>query len=114
MDLALAELVIRQRFEVLRRALRCPDALLTRALAHPDGEVVKQVLTEGASARVVVEAAAWALSDPRWDVRAAAARALEIGGGAGERALLEAAAQRETDPLAHQALVQAAKALEAR
>lgn len=90
------------------------DALLTRALAHPDGEVVKQVLTEGASARVVVEAAAWALSDPRWDVRAAAARALEIGGGAGERALLEAAAQRETDPLAHQALVQAAKALEAR
>ncbi|MCU0695427.1 MAG: HEAT repeat domain-containing protein [Myxococcaceae bacterium] len=90
------------------------DALLTRALAHPDGEVVKQVLTEGASSRAVVEAAAWALSDPRWDVRAAAARTLEVGGGPEHVELLEAAAQREADPLAHQALLTARTALGAR
>ncbi|MDX2011188.1 MAG: PBS lyase, partial [Myxococcaceae bacterium] len=90
------------------------DALLTRALAHPDGEVVKQVLTEGASSRAVVEAAAWALSDPRWDVRAAAARTLEVGGGPEHVELLTAAARSEADPLAHQALLAAIKSLGAR
>lgn len=87
------------------------DGLLTRALAHSDGEVVKQVLTEGASSRAVVEAAAWALADPRWDVRAAAARTLEVGGGAEHVELLKAAAQKEEDPLAHQALVAALASL---
>ncbi|MCA2979918.1 MAG: PBS lyase, partial [Myxococcaceae bacterium] len=90
------------------------DALLTGALAHPDGEVVKQALAAGASSRAVVAAAAGALAHPRWDVRAEAARALAAGGGAEHLPALRAAAGREVEPLAHQALVAALKALEAR
>jgi HEAT repeat protein len=90
------------------------DAALERAATHPDGEVVKQVLLEGASSLAVVRRAAALLGDPRWDVRVAAAQALSVGGGSEHLAALEDAAAREAEPLVHQALVAAIATLKAR
>lgn len=90
------------------------EATLARIAAHPDGEVVKQVLHEGASSTAVLAQAVKALDDPRWDVRGAAAQALAVGGGAGHLAALEVASERETDALAHEAISRALAALKAR
>lgn len=90
------------------------DATLARIVAHPDGEVVKQVLHEGASSTAVIAQAVKALNDPRWDVRGAAAQALAVGGGVEHLAALEVAIERETDALAHEAISRALAALKAR
>ncbi|MBL8924356.1 MAG: HEAT repeat domain-containing protein [Myxococcaceae bacterium] len=90
------------------------DAVLERATAHPDGEVVKQVLQEGASSVAVVRRAAALLGDPRWDVRVAAAQALAVSGAREHLAPLEEAAAREAEALVHQALVAAIASLKAR
>ncbi|MDP3503596.1 MAG: HEAT repeat domain-containing protein [Myxococcales bacterium] len=90
------------------------DATLARIAAHPDGEVVKQVLQEGASSTAVLAQAVKALNDPRWDVRGAAAEALAVGGGVEHLAALEIASERETDALAHEAISRALAALKAR
>ncbi len=90
------------------------EATLARVAGHPDGEVVKQVLAEGASSAAVLAAAVRSLSDTRWDVRVAAAQALAIGGGREHLGPLATARDRETDPLAYEALVKALAALESR
>jgi len=90
------------------------EAALARMAAHADGEVVKQVLHEGASSNAVLAQAVKALDDPRWDVRVAAAQALAVGGGAGHVSALEVASDRESDALAHEAIVTALAALKAR
>lgn len=90
------------------------EAALARIAAHADGEVVKQVLREGASSNAVLAQAVKALDDPRWDVRVAAAQALAVGGGAGHVSALEVASDRETDALAHEEIVKALAALKAR
>lgn len=90
------------------------DAVLERAAAHPDGEVVKQVLQEGASSPTVVRRAAALLGDPRWDVRVAAAQALAVSGAREHLAPLEEAAAREAEALVHQTLVAAIATLKAR
>jgi HEAT repeat protein len=89
-------------------------AVLAKVAGHPDSEVVKQVLTEGASKPEVIEAAVRALEDPRWDVRAAAAQALAVSGGAAHVEALRTARDREADPLAYEALGLALSAIEAR
>jgi HEAT repeat protein len=90
------------------------ESTLARIAAHPDGEVVKQVLQEGASSNAVLAQALTSLVDPRWDVRVAAALALSVGGGAEHVTALERASERETDSLAHDAITTALKALKAR
>ena len=90
------------------------DASLARMVTHADGEVVKQVLQEGASSNAVLTQAVKALDDPRWDVRVAAAQALGVGGGAGHLSALEVASDRETDALAHEAIIKALAAVKAR
>ena len=54
------------------------------------------------------------LSHARWDVRVEAARVLSVSGGPAARPLLEAAAAKEADPLAHEVLGAALLALSAR
>lgn len=90
------------------------EATLARLAAHADAEVVKLVLQEGASSPAVVAQAVRALADARWDVRVAAAQALAVGAGAAQRAALQVAVDRETDALAHEALVRALEAVSAR
>ncbi len=90
------------------------EATLVRIAGHPDGEVVKQVLLEGAASNVVLAQAVKSLDDPRWDVRVAAAQALAVGGGVAHLSALEVARDRETDALAHEAIATALAALQAR
>ncbi len=91
------------------------DAQLGRVAAHPDGEVVKQVLHEGCAFPSVLVQAVRSLADPRWDVRVAAAQALQVSGTASQHLpSLEAARAKETDPLADDALLAAIETLKAR
>jgi HEAT repeat protein len=83
----------------LGRADWLDGALLARAAAHPDPEVVKEALTAGAHLPGAEALAAGLLSHGRWDVRAAAARLLTAQGGAGAMAAVEGALGRETDGL---------------
>lgn len=90
------------------------DETVARVASHPDGEVVKQVLQEGAASKAVLAQALRALEDPRWDVRAAAAQALAVGAGPEVLDALKRARARESDALADQALARAIAALGAR
>jgi hypothetical protein len=62
----------------------------------------------------VVEAAVSLLSDARWDVRVAAARALEVSGARANRDAVRIAIERESDALALAALLTTERALGAR
>lgn len=87
------------------------DDTLSRLARHPDGEVVKLVLGEAAWAAVVIDEARRALTDPRWDVRIAAARALGVGGDGTHLTDLTRARATESEPLADEALARAIEAL---
>ncbi len=90
------------------------EDVLRRACAHPDAEVVKEALAAGAVRPEGVALALGLLRDPRWDVRAAAARVLGTSGGAQARAEVEAALTTEKDPLVHDALTDARERLRGR
>ena len=96
-------------------ALGAADAaVLERALGHQDPEVLKVALACGAHEPGVAERALALLAHQDWDVRAAAARALAAGSGRPALLPLHQALEREHDPMAREALAQAARALGAR
>ncbi|MDQ3263403.1 MAG: PBS lyase, partial [Myxococcota bacterium] len=97
--------------------------LLWTASRHADPEVVKEVLAGAASLVEGERLALSLLADPRWDVRAAAARALgsagtgslgSAGSSAGSGSALaqvRAALNTEADPLVRQCLAETARVL---
>lgn len=88
--------------------------LVWTASRHPDPEVVKEVLQGTASLAEGERLALSLLAHPRWDVRAAAARALGSGGSKGSSAALEqvrTALNTEADPLVRQCLAETARVL---
>jgi HEAT repeat protein len=89
-------------------------AALARALAHADSEVVKEALAAAPSVPGAATAILRVAEHARWDVRAAAARAL---GATGDRAVIEALqklAAKENDRIAAAAFAQAIQSLAAR
>ncbi|MBK7861748.1 MAG: hypothetical protein IPJ65_24655 [Archangiaceae bacterium] len=82
-----------------------------RALGHADPEVVKAALALFAERPGTAVAAIALLQHPRWDVRAAAARALEVAGTAAAVAALRHALAREQDAMARQIIAAAAARL---
>ncbi len=72
------------------------------------------MLNDGASRAVVVVGAAQALANPDWDVRLAAAQALQVSGTRAQLPVIEAALHRETDALTHAALLTAQAMVTAR
>ncbi len=87
---------------------------LERALGHADPEVVKEALAAApavsGSSRVVLAVA----GHPRWDVRAAAARALAAAGDRSVLAELQSLAASEADRIAAAAFADAIRALSSR
>jgi len=91
---------------------RLDDALLLRAAAHPDAEVLKLAFTLGADRPLLLEKALAGLHHPRWDVRVAAARLLAVSAGKEALAPLQDAVARETaDGVAHELLQDAVETL---
>jgi HEAT repeat protein len=91
----------------LARMKKLSARLRQSAIRHRDPEVVKEALLAGAGPEGVSTALEF-LSHERWDVRAAAARALSGSGRADVVPWLRSALERETDPLAREALAEAA------
>jgi HEAT repeat protein len=91
----------------LARMKKLSPRLWRSAIRHRDPEVVKEALLAGAGPEGVSTALEF-LSHERWDVRAAAARALSASGRADVGPSLRSALERETDPLAREALAEAA------
>ena len=89
-------------------------AVLLQALGHAGAEVVRRAFELGAELPELVPHAEAALTHPRWDVRAAAARLLEVAGGAASLDPLRDALERETDDVARELLAQAVRAVAAR
>jgi len=85
--------------------------LLWSAARHPDPEVVKEVLAGAASTPQGEPLALSLLGHARWDVRAAAARALGTSGSSGSVGQVRAALATEADPLVRQALAETARVL---
>ncbi|MHB8876581.1 MAG: HEAT repeat domain-containing protein [Myxococcaceae bacterium] len=90
---------------------RFSPATFLKAVGHPDPEVVKEALLAGATLTEGVELAVSLLEHRRWDLRAAAARLLGASGGSDCRLAVEAALVKEPDPLAREALTEAAALL---
>jgi hypothetical protein len=80
------------------------DEVLARAAAPGDPEVLKRVLTLAADRPAVVALAQASLAHPRWDVRVAAGQVLVVSGGPAGLAAVRAAAAREPDASAREAL----------
>jgi len=80
------------------------DAKAAVALQHADSEVVKAALTLLADRPMCAAHATRLLLHARWDVRAAAARALEVTGSAVALAAVREAAAREPDVMARSIL----------
>lgn len=85
--------------------------LLSRGVAHPDPEVVKEALAAGAHLPMAAALARGLLAHGRWDVRVAAARLLTWEGGPGALAAVEGALSRETDGMVRGVLEQARQVL---
>jgi HEAT repeat protein len=90
------------------------DELLLRALEHPGAEVTRRVFELGAFVPDVVSRAKTALGHPRWDVRAAAARLIEVACPADCADELRDALERETDDVTRERLAAALRAVQAR
>ena len=88
--------------------------LLLHALEHPGAEVTRRVFELGADFPDVVSRAKAALGHPRWDVRAAAARLLEVACPDDCVEGLRDALERETDDVARERLDAALRAVQAR
>lgn len=95
----------------LARLGRLSPATFLKAVGHSDAEVVKEALSAGATLPEGVELAVSLLEHRRWDLRAAAARLLGSSGGSDCRLAVEAALVKESDPLAREALAEAAALL---
>jgi len=91
----------------LARMKKLSPLLWQSAIRHRDPEVVKEALLAGAGPEGVSTALEF-LSHERWDVRAAAARALSAAGRPDIGPALRSALERETDPLAREAMAEAA------
>ncbi|HYR56653.1 MAG TPA: HEAT repeat domain-containing protein, partial [Myxococcaceae bacterium] len=91
----------------LARMKKLSPPLWQSAIRHRDPEVVKEALLAGAGPEGVSTALEF-LSHERWDVRAAAARALSAAGRTDVGPALHSALERETDPLAREAMAEAA------
>jgi len=94
----------------LARMKKLSPLLWQGAIRHRDPEVVKEALLAGAGPEGVSKALEL-LSHERWDLRAAAARALAASGRADVAPRLRSALERETDPLAREAMAEAATKL---
>ncbi len=81
------------------------------AISHRDPEVIKEALLAAPTNPECAAAAVELLAHDRWDVRAAAARALSASHRPDLRLLLSAALERETEALAREALAEACNAL---
>jgi HEAT repeat protein len=90
------------------------DEMAALALGHADPEVVKAALSLLAGAPRCASAAPRLLQHPRWDVRAAAARALEVAGSAEALEALKGALLREHDGMTRQIIAAAAERLSQR
>jgi len=86
------------------------DDLLRSAADHRDPEVVKEALLAAATRPSGLPLAVGLLAHPRWDVRAAAARALAASGNSDCLSAIRSALEREQDPLAGEALSEALEA----
>jgi HEAT repeat protein len=80
---------------------------LQRAGAHADPDVLLEALQQAADVPAVIAVATVALTHPRWDLRAAAARVLSIAAGAEVAPALRRARSTEADEVAQTALDEA-------
>lgn len=85
--------------------------LLVRALEHPGAEVTRRVFELGAESPEIVARAQAALAHPRWDVRAAAARLLEVSCPEDCLDALRDALERELDDVVRERLEAALRAV---
>ncbi len=96
-------------------ALSTLGALTARAaataVAHPDADVARAALLYSSGREFGLALAEDGLSDRRWDVRAAAARALATAGHREGLVPLHLAIEHESNPLTRDVLLEAAKAL---
>lgn len=91
----------------LSRLGQVTGIVLERATAHPDPEVAREAVLVGAAVAEGVPLALRMLSHARWDVRAAAARALAASAGAEVLPEVDGALAAESDPLVREALADA-------
>ncbi|HEY3447146.1 MAG TPA: HEAT repeat domain-containing protein [Myxococcales bacterium] len=98
----------------LSRLSAATPALLARAVAHPDPEVVKEAVAAAEALPDAGEVLLAAARSARWDVRRAAARALAARGDRSLLAPVREIARAERDPLAAEAFAEAVRVLEAR
>src|SRR5262249_44338293 len=80
------------------------DDLLRSAAGHRDPEVIKEALLGAAASSGGLPLALSLLAHPRWDVRAAAARALARSADAQSASAIRSALECEQDPLVAEAL----------
>ncbi|MGC4113129.1 MAG: HEAT repeat domain-containing protein [Myxococcales bacterium] len=98
----------------LSRLSAATPAVLARAVAHPDPEVVKEAVAAAEALPGAGEVLVAAARSPRWDVRRAAARALAARGDRSLLAAVRELAQAERDDLTAEAFADAVRTLEAR
>ncbi len=96
----------------LARLNAAAPALLSRAAAHPDAEVVKEALQAAVRMPGGEAVLLLAARHPRWDARRAAARAIAARGDRRLLAEVKALGSSERDPLAAEAFESALRALE--
>jgi HEAT repeat protein len=84
---------------------------LAQAARHPDPEVIKEGLRAGVTLAESVPIARESLKNRAWDVRVAAARSLASAAGAESLSAVREALRVEVDPLAREALEEAAERL---
>lgn len=87
---------------------------LEAAIGHPDPDVVKEALAAAPAVAGAARAVLAAAENPRWDVRAAAARAFQAAGDTTALPAIRALAARERDATAARAFAEAVAALSAR